>query len=401
MPVFSVFRKIRVFLHPIIFTMKLFAIIFFSILLLPDIYVRLFFLRKKSWYWRLLNWLPSLIAVLCAVLFWGTNITAIPLSKTFFYILICVSLPKLVFMAVSLVFRILGLFWKGVRKVELPVSLVCGLAAVAVMIFGSTKGREKLVVKEQTLSFKNLPEEFDGYRIVQLSDFHIGTYGNDTTFVARVVKEVMAQNPDIIVYTGDLVNSNADETKPFAHTLSSLSAPDGVLSVFGNHDYCYYNHHHQMEEIRRNQEALKAEEREMGWQLLLNENRIIRRDSACIAIVGVENVGNPPFPHYGDLPKAMQGVPDSMFVILLSHDPSHWRMEVLPKTDIPLVLSGHTHAMQFRIGRFTPAVFRYPEWGGLYEEEGQQLFISTGVGGSIPFRFGAWPEICVLTLKCR
>ena len=399
--VFSIFRNFRVYLHPKIFTMRIFAVIFFSILLLPDIYVRFAFLRKKKWTWRLLNWLPTLIAILCAFIFWGTNIPALPLSKAFFYILICISLPKLVFAVVSLIFRILSLFWKKIKIVELPVSLACTLAALVVMIYGCTVGQKKLVVKEQTLYFNNLPKEFDGYRIVQISDFHIGTHGADTAFVARVVAEVMAQKPDLIVYTGDLVNSQADEVEPFIPLLSSLTAPDGVLSIFGNHDYCYYNHHHQMEAIRREQVALKANERKLGWQLLLNEHRVMERDSSRIAVVGVENVGHPPFPNFGDLKKAMNGLNDSTFVVLLSHDPSHWRMEVLPETDIPLTLSGHTHAMQFRIGRLTPVMFRYPEWGGLYEENGQQLFVSTGVGGGIPFRFGAWPEICVLTLKCR
>ena len=379
--------------------MRLFAVIFFSILLLPDIYVRFVFLRKKKWPWRLLNWLPSVVAILCALIFWGTNIPALPLSKAFFYILICIALPKLVFMMVSILFRIFRIFWKGAKKVEVPVSLVCTFAALIVMIYGCTVGQKKLVVKEQTLYFSNLPEEFDGYRIIQLSDFHIGTYGNDTAFVAQVVNEVRAQKPDLIVYTGDLVNSDADEVDPFVPVLSSLSASDGVLSIFGNHDYCYYSHHHQMEVIRRNQEALKEKERNLGWQLLLNEHRVIWRDSASIAVVGVENVGRPPFPDEGDLAVATEGLPDSTFIILLSHDPSHWRMEVLPDTDIPLMLSGHTHAMQFRIGRITPVMFRYPEWGGLYEEDGQQLFVSTGVGGGIPFRFGAWPEICVLTLR--
>ena len=399
--IFSNFRKFHVFLHSKIHCMKFFAIAFFSILLLPDIYVRFAFLRKKKWQWRLLNWLPSIVAILCALIFWGTNIPALPLSKAFFYILICISLPKLAFSSISLIFRILSLLWRKIKVAELPVSLACTFVALIVMIYGCTVGQKKLVVKEQTLTFSNLPKEFDGYRIVQISDFHIGTYGIDTNFVSRVVIEVMAQKPDLIVYTGDLVNSNADEVEPFIPLLSSLSAPDGVLSIFGNHDYCYYNHHNQMEAIRREQEALKSNEQKVGWQLLLNEHRVIARDSSCIAVVGVENVGRPPFPHFGNVAKAMNGLSDSTFVILLTHDPSHWRMEVLPDTDIPLTLSGHTHAMQFRIGRLTPVMMRYPEWGGLYEENGQQLFVSTGVGGGIPFRFGAWPEICVLTLKCK
>lgn len=379
--------------------MKLFAVAFFSILLLPDIYVRFAFLRGKKWYWKLLNWLPTSIAILCALLFWGTNTTSLFLSKTFFYILVCIALPKLAFASVSLVFRILSLFWRKVRALELPVALACTFVALVVMVYGSTLGKNRLVVREQTLYFSELPKEFDGYRIVQLSDFHIGTFGKDTSFVSRVVAEVRTQKPDVIVFTGDLVNSNANEVEPFIPLLSSLSAPDGVLSVFGNHDYCYYNHHDRTEEIQREQAALKANERRMGWQLLLNEHRVMERDSSRIAIVGVENVGRPPFPHYGNIAKAMEGLNDSTFVILLTHDPSHWRMEVLPDTDIPLTLSGHTHAMQFRIGSVTPVALRYPEWGGLYEENGQQLFVSTGVGGNIPFRFGAWPEICVLTLR--
>ena len=381
--------------------MKLFAIAFFSILLLPDFYVRFVFLRGKKWYWRLLNWLPTAIAILCAILFWGTNTTTLFFSKTFFYILICIALPKLVFLSISLIFRILSIFWKKIIIAELPVALLCTFVALIVMIYGCTLGQKKLTVNEQALYFSNLPQEFDGYRIVQISDFHIGTFGKDTSFVSRVVAEVMAQKPDVIVFTGDLVNSNANEVDPFIPLLSSLSAPDGLMSIFGNHDYCYYSHHNQMEVIRREQETLKANERKLGWQLLLNEHRVIERDSSRIAIVGVENIGRPPFPHFGSLPKAMNGLADSTFVILLSHDPSHWRMEVLPDTDIPLTLSGHTHAMQFRIGNLTPVMIRYPEWGGLYEENGHQLFVSTGVGGNIPFRFGAWPEICVLTLRCQ
>lgn len=390
-----------VFLHPNFFVMSLFAIAFFSILLLPDIYVRFVFLRKKKWTLRLLNWLPSVVAIVCALLFWGTHIQTLLFSKAFFYILICIALPKLVFVVISILFRVLRIFWKGAKKVEVPLSLFCAFVTLVVMIYGSTAGRERLVLNEQILYFETLPPEFDGYRIVQISDLHIGSYGSDTAFIARVVQEVLAQKPDLVVYTGDLVNSEAAEVEPFAPLLSSLDAPDGVMSIFGNHDYCTYNHHHQEQLIRQEQEALKAQERKLHWQLLLNEHRVIQRDSASIAVVGVENIGRPPFPHYGNLPKAMNGLTDSTFVILLSHDPSHWRMEVLPDTDIPLTLSGHTHAMQFRIGNLTPVRLKYPEWGGRYEEDGQQLFVSTGIGGGIPFRFGAWPEICVLTLRCK
>ena len=137
----------------------------------------------------------------------------------------------------------------------------------------------------------------------------------------------------------------------------------------------------------------------MGWQLLLNENRLIVRGNDSIAIIGVENDGKPPFPAMGDLPRATSGT-DRLFKLLLSHDPSHWRRKVLPDTDIQLTLSGHTHAMQFRLGGFSPSAWIYPEWGGLYTENGRGLYVNMGIGSvMIPYRFGAWPEISVITLR--
>jgi len=144
---------------------------------------------------------------------------------------------------------------------------------------------------------------------------------------------------------------------------------------------------------------LKRRKAEMGWRLLLNDNQIVRRGNDSIAIVGVENDGKPPFPALGDLPRATRGT-EGMFKLLLSHDPSHWRRRVLPETDIQLMLSGHTHAMQFRLGNFSPSAWIYPEWGGLYTEGAQSLYVNTGLGSvMIPYRFGAWPEISVITLS--
>ncbi len=378
--------------------MKIFAIAFFSILLLPDFYISFTFLKKKKWYWKLLHFLPTLLAIVCACLFWG-GIPTLIFSKTFFYILICLALPKFSFSCISILFRIVGIFWKRVKRWELLGALVGGIITLGIMIYGCTFGQRHIVLHEETLSFSNLPEEFDGYRIVQISDLHIGTYGADTTFPSQIVEKVQELKPDLIVFTGDLVNSGAQEIVPFQTLLSSLSAPDGVFSVLGNHDYCYYNHHHQKEVIQRELQNVIRTERAMGWTLLRNENRVIRRNRAEIAIIGVENVGRPPFPCKGDINKARIGLNDSIFSILLSHDPSHWQMEILPQTDIPLMLSGHTHAMQFRIGNLSPVMLKYPEWSGVYEQDGQNLFVSTGVGGGIPFRFGAWAEICIITLR--
>ena len=205
--------------------------------------------------------------------------------------------------------------------------------------------------------------------------------------------------PDLIVFTGDLVNSAPSELDPFGEVLSRLEAPDGVFSVLGNHDYCEYNRYETSDGAARNLALLKQRERQFGWRLLLNEHRLIRRDRACIALVGVENDSRPPFPSRGDLKRAMDGLPEGMFKVLLSHDPTHWRREVLPTTDIQLTLSGHTHAMQLKIGGFSPSAWSYPEWGGLYREGERILLVSLGVGGTVPFRLGAWPEINAITLE--
>ena len=181
--------------------------------------------------------------------------------------------------------------------------------------------------------------------------------------------------------------------------LSQLKAKDGVISIMGNHDYCYYDKKATPEELDSRIIELQQKQRDMGWDLLLNENRIIVRDGQTLAIVGVENDSKPPHPARGDLAKAMEGVPEDAYVILLSHDPSHWRREVVPTTDIPITLSGHTHAMQFKIGSISPAQLIYDDWGGRFDEDEQMLYVNVGTGSNVPFRFGAWPEIGMITLK--
>ena len=268
-----------------------------------------------------------------------------------------------------------------------------------VALYGLIVGWKTLSVKQVELQFVDLPKEFDGYKIVQLSDLHVGTHGQRTAFLEKVVHRTNAENPDLIVFTGDLVNLSADETAPFEMVLSQLKAKDGVLSVLGNHDYCFYGMKERPADLRQEARKVVEAERRMGWDVLLNANRIIRRNEAKMAVAGVENTGKPPFPEIGDLKKAIAGIPEGIFTILLSHDPSHWRIEILPETDIPLTLSGHTHAAQVKLGRWSPAKWMYREWGGLYTEDGQRLFVSEGLGGSIPFRLGTRPEIVVITLK--
>lgn len=280
-----------------------------------------------------------------------------------------------------------------------PLSVVLSLCVLGYLIFGATEGKHWYHVKEVAFYSSQLPDAFDGYRILQISDIHSGSWNNDTIEMARAVDLCNAQQADMIVFTGDLVNNLATETIPYDSALSKLRAKDGVYSVLGNHDYAMYVKWDTKAEQIADIEDLIVRERKMGWDVLMNESRIIHRGSDSIALVGVENSGNPPFPNRGKLPKAQQGT-DGMFKVLLSHDPTHWRRNVLPETDIQLMLAGHTHDMQFSIFGFSPSVFIYPEHRGLYLENERGLYVNVGLGYVLfPMRLGAWPEITVITLK--
>lgn len=278
------------------------------------------------------------------------------------------------------------------------IALCISLVFILFVAYGSFFGWRRIIVKRATCSSSLLPEEFDGYRILQMSDIHIGTFLRNPSFIDKLVAKVNDENADLIVFTGDLVNVGADEVIPFMGKLNKIKASDGIFSIMGNHDYCEYGKDNSARNIKRHQTILHYIESKIGWRLLMNEHVMLTRGSASIALIGVENIGKPPFNTYGNLPKAMKGLPYGMFKVLLSHDPTHWRRGVLHKTDIALTLSGHTHAGQIKIGKFSPAKWAYNEWGGKYVEGGSMLYVSLGIGGAVPFRFGAWPEINVITL---
>ena len=267
------------------------------------------------------------------------------------------------------------------------------------VLYGTVSGWHRYQVKEVTFESADLPEAFNGYKIVQFSDLHIGTIAKYPKQVQRLVDIINQQKGDLIVFTGDLVNHRASELNGVEHILGQLRAPDGVYSVLGNHDYSPYFKWKSPREQAANLKELKQRQAQMGWTLLNNANTLIQRKDTCIALVGVENQGLPPFPEKGDLPKAIKGT-EGLFKVLLSHDPTHWRREVLPDTDIQLTLSGHTHAMQFILFGFTPASWFFKENRGMYYENDRALYVNIGVGEvMLPFRFGAWPEITVITLQ--
>ena len=374
--------------------MIFFAVLFVVLLVAPDVYIAMEYISPSaSGIVKVLWWLPTVLTLACFILA-NREIMHNTSMRVFFALVLCVALPKLLFVILQFVFSPV-------------VALVTALVPVALFAYGFFFGWRRIVVRKAVCESELLPQSFDGYRILQLSDLHIGTFLKNKSFIRKLVNVVNEQHADLIVFTGDLVNVRADEVRPFVSDLSKMVSKDGVLSVMGNHDYCEYGQDHSEEYKKRNQNVLHYFERKMGWRLLDNEHVTIGRlrqangenISESIAVIGVENISKPPFPDYGNLAVAMGELPKGMFKVLLSHDPSHWRRGVLHKTDIALTLSGHTHAGQLKIGKFSPSKWAYNEWGGKYTEGNSMLYVSTGVGGTVPFRFGAWPEINIITLK--
>jgi predicted MPP superfamily phosphohydrolase len=254
------------------------------------------------------------------------------------------------------------------------------------------------------LAFDNLPAAFKGLKIVQLSDIHSGSLA-DPDAVKKGVDMVMAEKPDLILFTGDLVNDRAFEMDNYLSIFGRLTAPMGVYSTLGNHDYGDYGWWETVELKKANLDKLKAIEAQMGWRLLLNEHVALERGGEKIALIGVENwSAKARFPKYGRMDLAYPGAEQYPFKILMSHDPSHWDAEVRPQyPDIDLMLSGHTHGMQFGLElpgiRFSPVQFVYKQWAGLYEEGKQKLYVNRGYGFiGYPGRFGILPEITVIEL---
>ena len=287
-----------------------------------------------------------------------------------------------------------------------------GLALVLIfcgtMLYGYWFGRKQLRVTETNYYSQQVPSAFNGYKIVHISDLHLSSFADSPEFLQRVIDSINAQQPDLICFTGDFVGFGVEEAAPFTEMLRQLHAKDGIASVLGNHDFALY--HHGLSDAQKEEkvEQLTAYQRDtLGWKLLRNQSFVITRDSDALQIIGVDNAScqGQGFQtvYRADLPKAML-LPDSLFAsspfkILLSHDPSHWRAEVVPNTDIPLTLSGHTHAGQMRILGYPLSSLMFTESEGWYEKDNQSLYINTGIGCTLPVRIGVPAEITVITLK--
>ena len=273
-------------------------------------------------------------------------------------------------------------------------------------IYGMVRGAYKYRVHKVKVTSKNLPDAFNGFKIVQLSDIHCGSFMSSEPLV-KAFNIVLDQKPDMIFFTGDLVNNETPETEPHLQAFKMLKAPYGVFSCLGNHDYGDYKQWETPEEKKQNLDNLKDVHRNSGWRLLMNEHVPIEKDGQKIAVLGIENwSGNKRFTKYGKLENAHAGTESYPFKILLSHDPSHWDAQVRKETkynDIDLTLSGHTHGMQFGIEipgfRWSPVQYLYQQCAGLYKQDNQHLYVNRGLGFlGYPGRLGIWPEITVIEL---
>ena len=364
---------------------SLFYIVVMSVLaFLPDFW--LWHIGVSEWplLLAILWWVPSLLLVLAEVGLQMGFFHKLSVRVLFTTILFS-AFPKVVFILFD---AFLPWFF----------ALIPALGVMGWFAFGFIEGWKRLELKHITFTSPGLPPYFDGYRLVQITDFHLGSFPPGNDFVQKVVDATNNEEPDMILFTGDLVNNQASEVEPYLDTLGQLHAQDGIYSIWGNHDYCEYGNNHSIGALKRNRRMLYGYQESLGWHQLMNEHHVVSHGMASIAVIGVENPGQPPFTNRSNLKKAMKGVDPDMFKILLSHDPHHWRREVVGKK-IQLTLAGHTHAGQLKIGKWTPARLAFKEWGGAYRIGEQMLYVSSGIGGSFPFRLGAWPELTVVTLK--
>lgn len=347
------------------------------------------------------------------------RVLSIPKSYAFGFLLtiLTFNIITIIFLFSEDIFRVVtGLYQKFFgreKEFGLPdrrrfLSLIAlGIASIpfGALLYGMYKGKYNFKVLKYELEFEDLPDSFEGYRITQISDIHSGSF-DDRKMIEYGVDLINKQKSDVLLFTGDMVNNMTTEMLPWVDLFTSLKAKDGKYSVLGNHDYGDYIPWDTEEEKRQNLEDLKSLQKQMGFDLLLNEHRYLQKGTDKIALVGVENWGKGGFKKAGDLKKAASQINQNDFKILMSHDPSHWELEVIKDPyHYHLTLSGHTHGMQFGIEipgwiKWSPVKWRYPYWAGIYKEMGQFINVNRGFGFlGYPGRVGIWPEITVITLR--
>jgi len=330
------------------------------------------------------------------------------ISKLFFVLVLFIG------DIVRLFYGIIRYFVKPTKKTKAPffparrrfvsdIAILVAAVPFTSLFYGMLKGKYDFKLHKETLYFDDLPEAFDGFTITQISDIHSGSFDN-TEAVQRGIELAKAQKSDLFVFTGDLVNDAAYEIEPYLSHFSQLKAPYGQFSILGNHDYGDYIEWNSEAEKAANLEKLKQHHKTLGYRLLLDENLVLEKNGQKISLIGVQNWGRG-FIQLGDLDKALKGVPEDAFKILLSHDPTHWEEKVrFHPTTIHLTLAGHTHGAQFGVEtagwRWSPVQYRYLDWAGLVNEKKRYLYVNRGFGFlAFSGRLGIWPEVTVITLR--
>ncbi|HEX8327375.1 MAG TPA: metallophosphoesterase [Hymenobacter sp.] len=308
--------------------------------------------------------------------------------------------------AVSSATRPAGVEGDPIPRSKFISMLALGLGAIPFfgLLWGMVKGGTDYQVRRVTLKFPNLPPAFDGFKVIQISDLHTGSF-NSTEPLQRAVAMINQQGADLVLMTGDLVNNRATEVEPHMPALAQIKSELPIFSSLGNHDYGDYVQWGSAAEKRANLERLMQNHAKMGWTLLNDTSHVIERGGDKISVLGVQNwSSHANFPKHGNLPKAHAESGDAPFKILLSHDPSHWEAQVLNYPDIDLTLSGHTHGMQFGVNlpglKWSPVSYVYKQWAGLYEQGRQKLYVNVGLGFlGYPGRVGFLPEITLFELR--
>jgi hypothetical protein len=302
---------------------------------------------------------------------------------------------------ISFIFRLLGRY-KTQLLVLTGASLIsCGMFLV--IAYGLFFGKYDIRTERHKLQFTDLPEALDGLKIVQFSDIHIGSFGKKQKILEKASKIIVNENPDLLIFTGDIVNNFGEELNGFVPYLKLFPAKYGKIAILGNHDYGDYSQWPDSISKIKNLDQIKAGLTDSGFNLLLNLWSKINISDTSIYVAGVENWGHSPFPQYARLDEALDSIPENSFKILLTHDPAHWKAKVIQDTDIPLTLSGHTHGGQFGVKiagiEFSPIYFVQKTWGGLYKSDSQFLYVNRGLGViGFPGRIEMRPEITILTL---
>ena len=373
-------------------------------IVLPDIYIDMHYWRHYkgyTWWRRLLWWLPSVLMVAYSIAIASTrNFVPDELMFINVYMMLVglVVMPKMLFALCSGIGYLVCKYTHRRRNYGNFIWLPFAAGAIYIIMYGFIVGFGKLEVKHLDLYFDDLPEAFEGYRIVHFSDAHVGSFQYDKkSILHRDIDSINAQKADMVVFTGDIQNMQPDELLPVMPLLSKVKAKDGVYSVLGNHDYSIYID--ATEDVKKaNIKATVDREQQMGWTVLRNDNRVIRRDADSLVIAGEENGGRKPSPKLADLEKSLHGVGKGAFIVMLQHDPNVWQEKIVPDGRVQLTLSGHTHAGQVSVFglRFTQLTAHNDY--GLYNQDRQQLYVTSGLGGVVAMRFGATAEIAVITL---